>query len=157
MEPPYQHQSQKAFFVLKNSPLQLKCFEDLSGLHIATSINARYHTRFDDNSTVEKIPVQSVEQKFEMLLLGRVDAVIHTCTGAVSVLKKMGIEKDVRVAAFSLFDNNPVYIGISRKSQLMNELPLVEPVIREMIESGELNGIIQKKYPAGWEKFCLPP
>lgn len=142
VEPPYITHSVKQFFVRKGSGIKIQSYEDLYPLNVATSIGVKYFDRFDSDTKIRKTRVGKVEQKFEMLMRGRVDVVIHSYAGAIDIANRMGFADQIEIAEYSYSKSNPTYIGISRKSKMMKRLDEVEPVIREMVESGEIERIM---------------
>lgn len=146
IEPSYWQGSKKCFFVRKGKGDTVKHYDDLYPLRIGTSINVKYFDRFDSDTRIKKIRVSKTEQKFKMLLLGRIDAVIHSHGGALKILDRMGIADKVEMADYYYSKKNPVYIGVSKRSPLYKHIEDVEPVMRKMIENGQIRRIITKYY-----------
>lgn len=146
VSPPYVVSGRKVFFVRKGEAGRIRTYEDLHGLAIGTKIDARYFPRFDRDPDLNKQPVSSVAQNFKKLLLGRVDAVIYSYRSGYTELLEMGIADQVEPAAYYFEGENPVYIGISKKSPLMAEKDRIEHVVRKMVESGEIKTLIKDFY-----------
>lgn len=146
VEPPYLKFSGKYFFVKKNSGVKLETYDDLHGLKVATSINSKYFDQFDNDDKIIKAPVSKVEQKFRMLAKGRVDAVIHSYSGGMNMIKRLGLQDEIVVADFRYLVSNAIYIGVSRKSFLMEKIDDVEALIHEMVEDGEFGRIVDEHY-----------
>ncbi len=138
IDPPYKQGVIRHFFLLKTSPVRIHTYEDLYGLKIGTKIGSKYFKRFDQDPKLHKVQVSTLEQNFEMLLLGRIDAVIYSHGGGTAQVRKMGIEDKVRVSRYYNSEYNPVYVGISRKSPLMNRKDEMEIILRAIIESGKI-------------------
>lgn len=76
------------------------------------------------------------------LLEKRIDTFIITDSQGDYLIKKLGHEKQITKADYAYNKANNVYIGISKKSKLMDSIEQVEKTIREMIETGECREII---------------
>nr|WP_161626869.1 transporter substrate-binding domain-containing protein [Desulfospira joergensenii] len=146
VSPPYVKSSRKIFFVRKGEAKRIQSYGDLYGLEIGTKINSKYFPRFDQDEKLKKQPVSSVEQNFRKLLLKRIDAVIYSYRSGYTTMMKMGITDQVEPAIYYFAGKNSVYIGISKKSPLMAEKDRVEAVVKEMVDSGEMESLIKKFY-----------
>lgn len=144
--PPYVNKNRKVFYVRKGDERRIKRYEDLYGLMIGTKIHSRYFPRFDKDEGLKKEPVGSVELNFKKLLAGHLDAVIYGNRSGLMKLMEMGIADQVGQALYAYKKDNPVYIGISRHSALMKEKATVSAAVRQMVESGEIERIIQQHY-----------
>ena len=143
---PYVKENRKMFFVRKGEEARITRYDDLYGLIIGTKIHSRYFSRFDQDQNLKKEPVSNVEQNFKKLLAGRIDAVIYGNRSGHSKLIQMGISDRVGVAHYTYTQENPVFIGISKRSPLMSRKSQLESTVRQMVESGEMASIIQKYY-----------
>lgn len=155
VSPPYVEKNRKVFYVRKGDEDRIKCYRDLYGLAIGTKIHSKYFPRFDRDRRLKKEAVSSLEQNFEKLLAGRIDAVIYSNRSGHVKLMRMGITDKVGLAPYVYTENNPVYIGISRRSPLMTQKTRIERVIRRMVENGEMTLIIENhyKYLPGWRSY----
>ena len=143
---PYKLKSNKVFFVRKGDASSITKYEDLYNLTIGTNIKSKYFSRFDNDELIKKEETSSFKQNILKLLAGRVDAVIYSDGYGYLVLKEMKATEKVVPAEYHFEKNNPVYLGISRKSYLMKHLDIVEPVINSMIRNGEIEIIIKNYY-----------
>ena len=144
--PPYKLKSNKVFIVQKGKQSIIQKYEDLYKLKIGTKTGSCYFERFDADQDINKEPVNNFIQNILKLLSGRIDAVIFTETLALTRIHEMKIEKHVELADYSYSMENPVFIGISKKSFLMDRINEVEPVIKTMIISGAIDLIIADYY-----------
>ena len=83
---------------------------------------------------------------FEKLLLGRLDTVIYPESVGIDLIHKMGTAEKIEVAPYRFSKEKHVFIGISKKSHLMEKIDEIESVIRQIIENGEINQIIIDYY-----------
>ena len=142
LNPPYKFKSNKYFFVRKGEISRIRKYEDLYGLKVGVSINAKTFPRFDQDSAIEKVQVSYLAQKFKMLVLDRIDTFVHTDVEAIAQMRELGLENHVDIAEFRYTRINPVHIGISRRSPLMEKLDAIEKEYRRMAISGELDRFI---------------
>ncbi len=77
-----------------------------------------------------------------MLVLNRIDALIHTDVYGLSLMHELGLQDKVEVAPFRYTRHNPVYIAVSKKSKLIKRKDRLEEVFKKMIESGEVDKVI---------------
>ncbi|MCG8565285.1 MAG: transporter substrate-binding domain-containing protein [Desulfobacterales bacterium] len=138
VEPPYKKVAQRHFFLLKNSLHNIRSYEDLRHLKIGTKTGSKYFKRFDQDPRIKKFQVTTLEQNFEMLMLGRVDAVICSYKGGFDQARQMGMEDRVRCAPYFSREINPVYVGISKKSPLMSRKELMQQILQSLIDAGQL-------------------
>lgn len=146
VDPPYLKFSGKYFFIKKGSPVKLETYDDLHGLKVATSINSRYFDKFDSDPQIIKAPVSKVEQKFRMLAKGRVDAVVHSYSGGMDMIQRLGLQDEIVVADFRYLVSNPIYIGVSRRSRLMKRIDEIEELVSGMVKDGEFARIVDEHY-----------
>ena len=146
ISPPYKERSDTVFFLSKGKPSFLKKYEDLYALKIGTNLGSNYFPRFDNDAKLRKEAVSSGIPNFRKLLLGRIDTVIYPESGGIDLVHKIGIADRIEIAEFRFSQKKPVYIGISRKSRLMDNISKTESVIVPMIESGEIKRIIVDYY-----------
>ncbi len=144
IEPAYKTVSKKVFIVLKGNKGIIKEYDDLYRLSIGTIIGAAYFEKFDNDRRLIKVKVSNAEQKFDMLMNNRVNTVIHSYEGALKTIHKMGIADKVETAEYYHLDNIPVYIGISKKSDIINRAKEVEHVIREIVGAGGIDRLLSK-------------
>ncbi|MCG8567088.1 MAG: transporter substrate-binding domain-containing protein [Desulfobacterales bacterium] len=147
LSPPYKRRSDTVFFLPSSlSSGTIRTYEDLKKLRIGV-VNAAHHfEKFDADITLKKEKAPNLESNFHKLLLGRVDAIISSETGGIDLIHRMGRCQGVRIADFRYSRAKEVYVGISKKSKLMAELPRLEQVIGGMIQEGEIHRIIVEYY-----------
>jgi polar amino acid transport system substrate-binding protein len=144
--PPYVNENRKVFFVRDGEEHRIERYEDLYGLRIGTKIHSKYFSRFDEDEGLKKEAVGSIELNFKKLLAGRLDAVIYSNRSGYMKLMEMDIADQVEQAKYVYKEENPVYIGISKKSVLMKDKARVEAAVRQLVETGEIERIIESYY-----------
>ncbi len=146
VQPPYKERSDTIFFVPKGKSSLIQKYEDLSALKIGTTFGAKYFHQFDEDKELYKEPVPKVTSNFQKLLLGRLDTVIYPEGDGIEKIHEMGIADKIDIAQYRFSKKKQVYIGISKKSQMIDDVSGTESVIRQMIEKGEITKIIIDHY-----------
>ena len=149
---PYKSKSNKAFYVLKGNKGLIKKYEDLYQMNIGVESKVKYFPQFDKDKAIKKTPIANLQQMIKMLLLKRIDAFICTDAQADYYIGKLGLNHSIVKTPFGYYQDNPVYIGISKKSWLMNDINSIENTIVKMINEGEVDRIFadyfnRKKLP----------
>lgn len=146
IHPPYKKRSDTVFFVPRGKAALIQTYDDLYPLRIGTILGSKYFHQFDEDKRLTKEPVPGVIGNFEKLLLGRLDTVIYPESVGIDLIYKMGIADKIKVAPYRFSKEKHVFIGISKKSHLMDKIAEIESVIRQMIEKGEIDKIIIDYY-----------
>jgi polar amino acid transport system substrate-binding protein len=146
VQPPYKERSDTVFFVPKGRSSLIQTYKDLYSLKIGTTLGSKYFHQFDGDNRLNKEPVPGVVNNFKKLLLGRLDTVIFPEGRGIDQIHAMGIADKIEMARYRFSKRKQVYIGISKKSPLMNKIDKIESKIHEMIETGEIEKIIIDYY-----------
>jgi polar amino acid transport system substrate-binding protein len=146
VQPPYKNRSDTVFFVPKGSASLIQTYEDLYPLKIGTILGSKYFHQFDEDKRLNKDPAPKGITNFKKLLLGRLDTVIAPEGAGIDRIQEMGIADKIEMAPYRFSKEKQVYIGISKKSSLMENIDEIESVIRQMIEAGEIKKIIIDYY-----------
>ncbi len=146
VQPPYKERSDTIFFVPKGKASLIKTYNDLYSLKIGTTIGSKYFNPFDEDKKLNKEPIPKVMSNFKKLLLGRLDTVIYPEGSGIEKIHKMGIADKIDMAQFRFSKKKQVYIGISKKSHLMDSIDEIESAIQSMIRKGEIKKIIIDYY-----------
>ncbi len=144
--PAYKTRSDTIFFVSKGKADLIKTYEDLSELKIGTTIGAKYFPRFDADNTLAKEAVHRIEISFSKLTTGRIDAVISSEGGGIDMMDKLDIAGELDISGFRFSRTKPVYIGLSKRSGVIQRIPKISSVVEEMIRSGEVLKIFKAYY-----------
>lgn len=146
VSPPYKERSDTVFFLTRGKQALLQKYEDLYAMKIGTNQGSKYFPRFDHDTKLNKESVPSGVPNFRKLLLGRIDTVIYAEAGGIDLVYKLGIADRVEMAEYRFARKKYVYIGISRKSHLMDHKLKIDSLIGSMIDSGEIKRIIVNYY-----------
>jgi polar amino acid transport system substrate-binding protein len=144
--PPYMEHSDTVFFVPKGNAARIQTYADLSSLKIGTILGSKYFHQFDRDDTLNKEPVFGMVINFKKLLRGRLDTAILPEGAGIDQMHRMGIADKIELAQYRFSKKKAVYIGISKKSRLMNKMDEIEIVIGKMIQDKEIQKIIIAYY-----------
>jgi len=142
VEPYYYRGSDKAFYLLKRSPIIIQRYEDLTNLRIGYIAGTKYFARFDNDLHLNKTPAHNLHQLHEMLAQGRIDTFIHATSVADCALQKYGCARHIRHAQYRNSDSSGAYLAISRNSPLIKRANEFSRYIKDMIDSGEIDRIV---------------
>jgi polar amino acid transport system substrate-binding protein len=146
LSPPYSNRSDTVFFVQRGKASLVRTYKDLYHLRIGTHLGSKYFPKFDNDTALAKDAVTSSIGNFKKLMSGRIDTVVFPESAGIDLIHETGIDGRVEAADYRYTKERRVYIGISKKSRLMNRIKAVEKTIRKMIESGELKRFIVDHY-----------
>jgi polar amino acid transport system substrate-binding protein len=144
--PPYSNRSDTVFFVKRGKASLIQKYDDLYHLRIGTHLGSKYFPKFDNDTGLTKDAVAESTGNFKKLMTGRIDTVVFPESAGIDLIHQMGIDRRVEMADYRYTKEKRVYIGISKKSRLMNKIKAVENTIRLMIERGEIKQIIVDHY-----------
>lgn len=141
IDPPYKKKSNKAFYVVRGGEHIINTHEDLYGLTVGAKIGVRYFHKFDTDTQIKKVEVSTYQQNIEKLLHGRIDVFICTDSQGDYLIQSLGLNSRISKSPYCFTQNNPAYIGISKKSSLLGEKEKMEAVLRTMVKEGEVSRI----------------
>lgn len=111
-------------------PLNIQTYSDLKGLKIGIPIGVFLNPRFDNDSSLTKIPVKGYIELSKLLVSGRVDAIVSSREFLDYELGKLNVGKETLGEAYTL-DVNEVWLRFSRKS---NKGHLKDPLVKAALE-----------------------
>jgi polar amino acid transport system substrate-binding protein len=143
VKPEYKKRSNKAFFVLKGKGHTIKEYEDLLPMKIGLRMGVKYFPRFDEDKQLQKYAVRENDLNIVKLLKGRIDTFIISRAVGEYLIKDAGHTDRIETAEFGYSKENPVYIGISRKSPWAKRHEEISAIFSEMASSGEIDRLIE--------------
>ncbi|HSO20456.1 MAG TPA: transporter substrate-binding domain-containing protein [Desulfosarcina sp.] len=143
---PYKERSDTIFIVHRDRASRIRTYEDLYSLRIGTILGSKYFPRFDGDPRLDKEAVATGASNIRKLLMDRIDAVVYPESAGIELIHNLGIEDRVALADFRFAGEKHVFIGVSRKSPLMDRIDAFEAVVGAMIASGEIRSIIVDYY-----------
>jgi len=146
LDPPYKRVDIKRFILRRTDPRPLLVYDDLYQFRIGVSIKSLYFPRFDQDATIIRVPVPGNVECIELLMSSRLDVCIEGTIVAEMVERDPRFNERLRLAPYQVVESNPLYIGISRRSALMQKVPELEKVLAQMLASGEMDAVISRFY-----------
>lgn len=143
---PYKQKTNKIFIMRKGEGTRLQTYEDLYNLSVGVQIGSKYFNRFDTDDKIIKYASTDDESRIRMLLYRRFDALIHTEVYGTNIIRNLGLQNEIEIAPYKYTKHNPVYIAISKKSDLYKKKAELEKVFSEMVTSGEIDEVIQSYF-----------
>ena len=134
----YRTRETKAFYMLTDSNVRVKKYEDIKGLKIGVKQGARYFPRFDNDGELNNIPARNTEANIRKLLAGEIDTFIDTRDEARYWLKALDLADAIRESGYSYELLDPVYVGISRKSPLAARAKAFQRALTKAVDEGAL-------------------
>lgn len=129
-------------FYIKNRDVKIDTYQDLGKYRIGYVSGSSYFPIFDQDNELNKIPVAKETQLIEMLLRSSIDVLIGTNVQIQYELKEKGLSKIIVKVEYSPDYKIDLYLGISKKSELLKEEIILKDALSEIIEKGELDNII---------------
>jgi polar amino acid transport system substrate-binding protein len=146
IHPPYKSRSDTVFLVPRGKTALIRRYEDLHHLTIGTVVGSKYFPEFDGDTSLNIEVCPYAELNLKKLMAGRINAAAFPESAGLDLIDRMGLKEYVEAADYRFSKQKNVYIGISKKSWLMNSIQQVEDLVRSMIENGELKRVILDYY-----------
>ncbi len=143
IKPAYKKKSNKAFFVLKDNGPTIEKYNDLAPLTIGVRMGVKYFPKFDTDPLLAKDAVRENDLNIGKLLKGRIDTFIISREVGEYLIKQAKASDRIEMADFGYSKENPVYIGISKKSPWAKRHAEISTIFAEMASSGEIDRLIE--------------
>lgn len=124
------------FYTAIGEAQQLRNYADLKGKLIGFVHESAYFQPFDSDSALLKRGVNNEQQLLQMLLRGRLGAVIGTDCQVDFELLQPQYAAAIAKARYQPHARTQLYIGFSKARTLANEQRLVTTALRQMLEEG---------------------
>lgn len=121
-------------FFTSSDTIKIENFKDLEGITIGYVTGSNYFEEFDNSTNLRKISVPQESQLLQMLERGNLDAIIGTRSQIEYELKIKGWEDRIFPQNYNPTDGVRLYIGISKKSELLNHRSEIESAIEKLIK-----------------------
>jgi polar amino acid transport system substrate-binding protein len=145
IEPPY-FTDNVVFFVKRHSDLLVNSYEDLYGKRIGVVKGAAYFARFDADMKIDKTAVVNDQQLFKMLDSNRIDLLAaHEIPGKY-MAKKYGFQEKIQPVTYKRRGVGLNYFAFSKKSQLLEKIPLFKASLESLEAEGTVERIITTEH-----------
>jgi len=156
LQPPLETTTSRVAFYLSKDAVDIKRYDDLSGLKVGTMIGHSYFEPFDSDSSIQKVRVPGAIQLFKMLEAGRIDAIVSPYEDVSDEMISRSRYKTLFKKADYRVERKAAYhIVIPKKSPFSKDKPKIEEVLRQLVESGKVREIY-KQYGLDWDSLQAP-
>ncbi len=149
--------SVQGVFHAAEKPLAYEHWKDLEGKSGSMTLGTNFNAEFDDymKSKLSIQPVPKIEQNFMKLDKGRVDYMLGPLVPTQLYIQQFGFQGKIVSTEKPLMTIDE-FVAISRKSSCMKHADHVQKRIREFVESGKVNEVMET-YFVKWFEENSPP
>jgi len=144
IEPPYQKEANKCFYIKKGSSVKIDAYEDLYQYSIGVADSAKYFDPFDTDLKIKKEIVIKEKLLPEMLIAERMEAFIGACIPTDFNNIKNGHDNQLSKSTYQFSSHNPAYVAMSKKSKFIAKFSDYEKVMQQLVDEGVVNEIIAR-------------
>ncbi|MBN2658372.1 MAG: amino acid ABC transporter substrate-binding protein [Spirochaetales bacterium] len=119
-------------------------YGDLTGKTIGISRESVYFEPFNSDGSLKKVYFKSEKQILDMLALGRIVLAVGTNPNMAYDIARFGYRDQLELTAYKPGTPTKLYLAISRKSPKIDQFDALEQALREMIEDGTMEEILNK-------------
>lgn len=123
-----------AIFVLEKNKHKIQNNQDFAGLVIGTSIGYRSKASdsFIKSVGLKMVRVTTLQQKIDLLTLGRTDLFTHFEQSTYPLLKKQDLEAEVVLADIQFADAKEYFVAVSIKSEFSKDMSRLTDAIASL-------------------------
>lgn len=128
------------------TPIAMNSWEDLRGLRVAIVRGRNYPQAFQqarEQGAFTVMEVVAASQMFELLMRGRIDALLSLDMEAAEFLVQPVYQGKIVPSAKPYLESD-YYLAISRESPLVQSLPEINQAITELQFNGQLPALLQR-------------
>ena len=145
LSPSYEQISSQ-YFLRSEDVEKLSSRKDLKKLIVGMTIDKQARFKWLEQDHFETIYVGTLEQKIELLTLGRIDSFLHFEQSAQRVIELKGLNEKISIAPFQSGVTSDYYFAISTKSPLYKNREKFEVIIKQGVESKDFQRIREAHY-----------
>lgn len=134
------------FFALNSRSNDIKNYEDLIGKIIGVIRGAQYYVGFEQDKSLKKYNLKSLDNGINMLLHGRIDLLIHYEESTLAMLTALNVADRISKTYYQPKHSNEHYIAISKKSPLVNKQQQLKVIIEKGIKQQDFIQMRLKHY-----------
>lgn len=136
--------------VIGRAGREITTYEDLRSLDIAVRLGGYFGERFDNDTALNKRPVENYARGVKMLMAGRVDAVVGTAATLYYELRKQQVDMDEVGRPFFLVRKED-WLHFSRKSPRQDKKDDIVAIVEKLVRQGRFAEIFARYLPAQWQ------
>lgn len=143
LEPAYS-EYHVVFYMRKDDPRTLEKYNDLYPLRVGVMRGYQNFKQFDEDNKIKKEPANSWKSNYLKLVKKRVDVIIDDSIEGPYRIHHFGLQSQVRKASYNFNAGANGFFAIAKKSPLYSRKAEFETALKEMIDSGEIQTIIDE-------------
>ena len=133
------------FYVLKGNETKIEKYDDLKNFRLGYVSNSVYFHKFDKDDSLNKRAISSELELIRMLAFKRVEVMIGTDCQVDYDISRLGFNDLISKANYKPGNEVSLYIGVSKKSPLINEMDKINEAIEKLLKNNRVEEI-SKKY-----------
>ena len=136
-------ESDDVILMPRASAIAAKSVADFAGKRMGCTLGYFYPEGFSyamDANTISRIDAHSAEALMQMLLMGRIDAIILDQFVVQYAMKKIGAEPDQFAISFNFVGKSPLSMRLKKSRQAL--VPKLDAAIKAMIADGFMKKLI---------------
>lgn len=134
------------FFALNSRTSDIKSYADLTGKIIGVIREAKYYAGFEQDKSLKKYDLNSLDSGINMLLHGRIDLLIHYEESTLARLTALHVGDKISKTNYQPKHSNEHYIAISKKSPLVHKQQQLKTIIERAIKQQDFIQMRLKHY-----------
>lgn len=135
-----------AFYTVAGLGDNIKTYEDLADQQVGFVLHSAYFDRFDNDTSLDKVGVAQEQTLIDMLMRRRVGVMIGTDCQVDYFIKEQGFAGKIEKTSYVPGNSVDLYLGVSRKSGWVEQLGVLNEVVRELVNEGFVDEIAQDYY-----------
>ena len=137
--------SQSKVVVLTQTKNAISAYDDLAKLkHIAVIRKAQFEARFDEDSRLNKIPVESYLQALQMFKLNRVEAVVGSISGLEYAMQELKMNVNLVKNAYHL-GHKEWWLHLSKKSAQPGIINKLTRAVEKIYKTGLIYQVFKQQ------------
>ncbi len=96
---------------------------------------------FDNDESLNKISADSIKINISKLVAGQIDTFLTTDLEGDYWIRKLGLEDRIVRAPFKLTHLDEIYMAISKKSALADEVEAFGAILNDLVKTGAIQKI----------------
>jgi len=136
--------SKYVFYIQKKGAVNIRSYDDLSGLTVGTVIGGIYFEPFNSDPSIHKFEVPDWMQLYKMLETGRIDAYLGLEDLNDVYLNSSRFKGLFKKADYRAETIRSVHIVLPKKSSFTKDRFKIEEVLRQLVESGKVREIYKR-------------
>ncbi|GGF57922.1 hypothetical protein GCM10011332_09290 [Terasakiella brassicae] len=143
IEPPYQSHTNKVIYYNPARMNDIKRISDLYGYRIGVARGATTFPEFDQDTRIQKIPINGTSNGLKLVCVNRLDAFVGTELVMDYILSKKENCTHLRKTSLIYKSQTAGYFAISKLSPLVEILPQLNNTMDQLVKSGEIDQLVE--------------